>query len=226
MNGCSSMRVRFSEYLDGRLTGVEMQRISAHLRECNDCTRDWQRLRGAQSALTSLGSVPVPRDLLLRIRVAVSQEKARSNRSSLGNFRVSWDNTVGPFLLQAAAGFASAVLLIGTVAVLVGIVAQPQVAHAGDEPLGRVEAPRFLYSIDGTGDNQLAQLPAPVTVEAYVNTTGQVYDFRIVSGPDDAGTRAQVANLLLGSVFEPAKFFGQPVRGLAVLSFSGVAVRG
>jgi hypothetical protein len=39
-------------------------------------------------------------------------------------------------------------------------------------------------------------------------------------------TRSQVENLLLFSRFEPARFFGQPVRGLAVLSFSGVSVRG
>jgi hypothetical protein len=32
--------------------------------------------------------------------------------------------------------------------------------------------------------------------------------------------------MLLFSVFEPARRFGQPVRGLAVLSFSGVSVRG
>jgi hypothetical protein len=32
--------------------------------------------------------------------------------------------------------------------------------------------------------------------------------------------------MLLTSRFEPARFFGQPVRGLAVLSFSGVSVRG
>ena len=37
---------------------------------------------------------------------------------------------------------------------------------------------------------------------------------------------AQVENLLLFSVFEPARFFGQPVRGLAVMSFSGVSVSG
>ena len=33
MNGCSAMQARFSEYLDGRLTGREMQRIAAHLEE-------------------------------------------------------------------------------------------------------------------------------------------------------------------------------------------------
>jgi hypothetical protein len=35
-----------------------------------------------------------------------------------------------------------------------------------------------------------------------------------------------VENLLLTSVFEPVRFFGQPVRGLAVISFAGVSVRG
>jgi len=59
-----------------------------------------------------------------------------------------------------------------------------------------------------------------------VNGDGRVYDYRIVSGPTDPATRSQVENMLLYSVFEPARFFGQPVRGLAVISFSGVSVRG
>jgi hypothetical protein len=65
-----------------------------------------------------------------------------------------------------------------------------------------------------------------VVVEAYVNDSGQVYDFNIISGPNDPATRSEVENLLLQSVFAPAKFWGQPVRGVAVLSFSGVSVRG
>jgi len=63
-------------------------------------------------------------------------------------------------------------------------------------------------------------------VEAYVNGEGVMYDYRIVSGPNDAATRAQIEKLLLTSRFDPARFFGQPVRGLAVLSFSGVSVKG
>jgi hypothetical protein len=59
-----------------------------------------------------------------------------------------------------------------------------------------------------------------------VNDQGEVYDYRIVSGPNDDATRSEVENVLLFSVFEPARFFGQPVRGLAVISFSGVSVRG
>jgi anti-sigma factor RsiW len=226
MNPCGSIGTLFSEYLDGRLTGVEMQRIAAHLESCGQCASDWASLRQAQAALASLGPVPEPKDLLLRIRVAVSQERARRSQGALHAFKLAWQNAVGPFLLQAAAGFASAVLLIGTVAVLVGIVAKPPTASAGDEPLGMATAPHLLYSLGGTGDNSMAGLPAPVVVEAYVNDSGQVYDFRIVSGPNDPGTREQVESLLLESVFAPARFWGQPVRGLAVLSFSGVSVRG
>ena len=140
---------------------------------------------------------------------------------------LAWKNTVGPFLLQAGAGFASAVLLLGTVVVLVTMFAQPETAQATpDEPLGNATAPRLLYFSNAPGNNDAAAISSPVVVEAYVNGEGEVYDYRIVSGPTDAATRSQVENLLLFSRFEPARFFGQPVRGLAVLSFSGVSVRG
>jgi hypothetical protein len=87
-------------------------------------------------------------------------------------------------------------------------------------------APRFLYLSSVVGDNQIGAVSGSVVVEAYVNGEGQVYDYRIVTGPTDDVTRAQVENLLLWSRFEPARRFGQPVPGLAVLSFSGVSVRG
>ena len=226
MNRCTSMQAKFSDYLDGRLTGVQMQRIASHLEECGHCATEWASLRNVQSSLAALGPMQEPDDLLLRIRVAVSQERARSRQSRFQWISLAWKNTVGPFLLQASAGFASAVLLLGTVAVMVGIVSSPPMVQAGDEPLGNSTAPRLLYSIGGSGNNDIAALSGPVVVEAYVNGQGSVYDFRIVSGPNDSQTRAAVQNLLLVSKFEPARFFGQPVSGLAVLSFSGVSVRG
>ncbi len=228
MNGCKAMQAEFSEYLDGRLTGREMQRIAAHLDRCQGCAGEWMELRQAQASLADLGPVPEPEDLLLRIRVAVSQERARRRKSVLQAWGLAWQNTIGPFVLQATAGFASAVLLLGTVTVLVGMFTQPEMAQAkGDVPLGMATAPHLLYLSSGAGSSdQIGAVSGPVVVEAYVNGQGEVYDYRIVSGPTDAATRSEVENLLLYSVFEPARFFGQPVRGLAVLSFSGVSVRG
>jgi anti-sigma factor RsiW len=228
MSSCNSIQSKFSEYLDGRLTGHEMQDIGAHLETCRDCSLEWTELKQTQVALASLGPVAEPVDLLLRIRVAVSQERARSRKSLFQSWKLTWENTVGPFVLQAAAGFASAVLLLGTVTVLVGMFTRPEVAQGADEPLGgAATAPRLLYLSSGIGSSdQIRVLAEPVVVEAYVNSDGRVYDFRIVSGPKDPATRSQIQDLLVSSLFEPARFFGQSVRGLAVLSFSGVSVRG
>ncbi len=228
MNGCSAIQEKFSDYVDGRMTGREMQRVTAHLDLCPKCAGEFSMLRQNQAVLASLGPVPEPEDLLLRIRVAVSRERARRRKSVFEGWGLAWKNTVGPFLLQAGAGFASAVVLLGTVTVLVGMIAQPEIAQAkGDEPLGMATAPRLMYLSSGSGSSdQMGELSAPVVVEAYVNGQGEVYDYRIVSGPTDATTRAQVENMLVLSRFEPARFFGQPVRGLAVLSFAGVSVRG
>jgi len=226
MNGCSEVRGYFTEYLDGLLNGRKMQEIAGHLRDCRECEHEWETLRGTQMALAGLGAVPEPRDLLLKIRVRVSQERARSRRSLFDGWGLAWQNTLGPLLLQATAGFCSAVLLMGTVILMVTMFTQPEQAQAiKDEPLGMASAPRLLYLSSGA-NSDLIGATSGVVVEAYVNGSGQVYDYRIVSGPTDTATRSEVEDLLLFSVFAPARFFGQPVRGLAVLSFSGVAVRG
>jgi anti-sigma factor RsiW len=227
MNGCNQVQASFTDYLDGRLTGHAMQEVDTHLDACPQCAREYTTQRDLQSSLAELGPVPEPANLPLRIRVAVSQERARSQRSLITSWDLAWKNTVGPFLLQAGAGLASATLLLGSVILLVTMFAKPEAAQATpDEPLGNATAPHLLYFSDAQGHDPMASINGPVMVEAYVNDEGVVYDYRILSGPTDQATRSQVESLLLFSRFEPARFFGQPVRGLAVLSFSGVSVRG
>jgi hypothetical protein len=224
---CCCCRKRFSEYMDGRLTGREMLRIAGHLERCADCRREWSELEHTQALLARLGPAAAPSDLLLRIRVAVGQERARREKDLWTGWKLVWANTVGPFLLRAAGGFASAVLLLGTVILLFNFFAQPESARAmADEPLGSATGPRFLYMSSVANENPMESLRGPVVVEAYVNDSGAVYDYRIVSGPKDAATRTQVETLMLWSRFEPARRFGRPVAGLAVLSFAGVSVRG
>jgi hypothetical protein len=235
ITSCSSVRARFSEYLDNRLTGREMQRVSKHLEGCAKCSADFESERRMLRALATLGPVSgparEPADLMLRIRVAISQERAQRQRGRLDSrfaqWQIVWRNSVGPFVLQLSAGFASAVLLLGTVGLLVGMFAQPEHASAQDEPLGMATAPKFLYNWGVPADaDQIGTTNGPVVVEAYVNGSGKVYDYRIVSGPTDSQTRSEVENMLLFSVFEPARSFGQPVRGLKVISFAGVSVKG
>lgn len=226
MRPCSTMRSQFSDYLDGRISGAAMQKIALHLDQCTECHLELERWKQMQTSLAELGPMKAPKDLALRLRVAISQEKAKSPRSEAARWKVYWQNTIAPLALQASAGFASAVLLLGTVTLMVGMFAKPEPLAAEDEPIGMASTPRFLYSAQVPGGDVIGQKENPVVVEAYINGDGRVYDYQIVSGPTDARTRSQLENLLLFSVFEPARFFGAPVRGLAVMSFAGVSVRG
>ena len=67
MSQCHSIQSKFSDYLDSRLTGHEMQKIAAHLAMCRECSSEWAELKQTQSVLASLGPVPQPDDLLLRV---------------------------------------------------------------------------------------------------------------------------------------------------------------
>lgn len=226
MSACETIRGQFSDYLDGLMTGKAMQRVAAHLESCSACAEEFTAWRRTQSLLASLGPAKAPADLALRLRVALSQEQARVPWWKFPQMQIFWENSIAPFLLQASAGLASTILLMGTVGLLIGMFATPEPVEARDEPIGMASAPRYLYSADELGNAVIGQRDNPVVVEAYVSGDGRVYDFQIVSGPSDAATHAEVENLLLFSVFEPARVFGQPVRGTAVLSFAGVNVQG
>ncbi len=55
MNGCNQVQAGFTEYLDGRLTGREMQEIDAHLESCAECAREWKAQREMQASLAGAG---------------------------------------------------------------------------------------------------------------------------------------------------------------------------
>lgn len=227
MRSCSTVRSQFSEYLDGQMTGTAMQKVAGHMRQCSECRAEFEGWKKTQAVLADLGPLKAPSDLALRLRVAISQERTHTPRREMARWKVYWQNTIAPLALQASAGFASAVLLIGTVILMVGMFAKPEPLAAQDEPIGNASTPRFLYSAAQVVDEEpIGQKENPLVVEAYINDSGRVYDYHIVSGPTDAQTRSQLENLLLFSVFEPARFFGAPVRGLAVMSFAGISVRG
>jgi anti-sigma factor RsiW len=222
---CKKVRAQFSSYLDCDVTGIEMQRISAHLDQCRECAAEFNGMRTVVSNLSSLPQLKAPDDQALRLRVAISNERARVHRGILPGLKTQWENAIAPLVLQASAGFASTVLLLGTVVLAVGTFASPEPVAARDVPLGMASEPHFRYSSLEPEGAAIGARDNPLIVEAYINGLGQVYDYHIVSGPNDAETRSELENTLLFSVFEPARFFGQPVRGTAVLAFTGVSVR-
>lgn len=226
MNRCEIIRGQFSDYLDGTLDGVMMQSVAGHLQLCSACAEEFAAWSKMQQSLGKLGPVRPPADLALRLRVALSQELAKTPRNMLATWKVRWDNTVAPFLLQAGAGLASSLVLVGTMAFLIGAFAAPEPASARDDSMAISSSPQFLYSTVEANAGTVSEKGGLVTVEVYVDAEGRVYDYDIVAGPSDPATRADLETLLLSSKFQPAERFGLPVKGVALLSFSGVSVQG
>lgn len=222
---CVPTRENFSAYLDGALSGRAMQELQAHLESCGACAAEFNAWRGVQRVLSAAGAVKAPTDLGLRLRVAISHENARREGRWFRQLTARWENAVRPALLQAAGGLAGAVVMVGSMAIMIGVVAAPQAVLANDEPLGALTSPHFLYSaarqqpVTTAGDQT-------IVVQAQLNSLGRVYDYKVLSGPKDAATDAQIREQLLLQVYEPARMFGEPVRSSVLVTFSGVSVRG
>jgi hypothetical protein len=222
---CTAIQASFSAYLDGAVSGRQMQSIASHLESCPQCKHQFAELRAMQQSLAALRPAKAPADLGMKLRLAISHERARSKSSRFDGFSLKWNNAVRPMLVQVSAGFAGTVVLLGGIMLLLGMVAAPQPVMANDEPLGALTPPHYLYSavmpraIVSSNDTT-------IVVEAYVNSRGRVYDFNIVSGPEDSSVQTQINDQLLLSVFEPARVFGSPIRGRVVVTFSGISVQG
>jgi len=222
---CQKCQSSFSAYLDGAVSGKQMQRIAQHLETCAACAREFTALRAMQQSLAALGPAKAPADLGLKLRLAISHEQARRKSNWLETLGLKWDNAIRPMLVQVSAGFAGTVILIGSIGLLLGMVAAPEPVMANDEPLGAMTAPHYLYS-SVSPRPIVTDHDAVIVVEAYVSSEGRVYDYKIVSGPDDPAVHDQIVDQLMMSVYEPASVFGTPVRGRVVLTFSGISVHG
>ena len=77
---CFEAKSMFSPYLDGAVTGAEMQALSRHLEACGDCQREYVSLRQTQQLLTKVGRRKAPDDLSLKLRLAISREVAQARR--------------------------------------------------------------------------------------------------------------------------------------------------
>jgi len=228
---CTKIRSGFSAYLDGALSGHEMQEIARHLdgdailSGCGECANEFAAWRQVQESIALLGPAQPPADLNLRLRLAISREQVRRRSRWADRLSLAWDNAIRPLAVQISAGVAGTVVLAGGMVLLLSMVAPPQAVLADDEPLGAVTSPHYLYSTVAP-DAIVTPRDTSIVIEASVDNQGRVYDYTIVSGPQDDAVRTQVINQLLLSVFKPASVFGLPVRGRVVITYAGISVRG
>ena len=216
MMDCKQAKSLFSSYLDGAVSGHEMRNVSTHLEGCRDCHSSYLSLQRTQSLLSSLGKRKAPRDLELRLRLAIQQERSRSASRMLQNLGLRVEHAINSFMLPATAGLMTAVIMFG---VLIGCFARPEIGN--DIPTSLYTPPRLAggpYAIQG--------LDSPVLIEASVDPSGRVLDYRILSGHESDALRMKIDNALIFTTFEPARAFGEPASGHVVLAFATVNVKG
>jgi hypothetical protein len=216
---CTEARPLFPLYLDSAVTGVDLYALSAHINACSDCQSEYKKLEHTRMLVAALGRKPAPADLALKIKLAVSRQQSNSFRSMLRSYAVRLENTVNSFMLPATAGILTAVIFFGALMQLF----VPIPVGNDDVPTNFYTPPRLESS--AYTDSQL-DLDSGITIETFVDATGRVENYRILSGRDDEQIRTQLNRALLFTTFEPAQVFGRRIPGRAVISFSHINVKG
>jgi hypothetical protein len=217
---CTEARPLFSSYLDRAVNGTEMHEISGHLEQCADCRKEYVLLENASSLVSSLGRRQPPSDLALKIRVAISNTRSRNSMGLLQRYAWRLEEAFRGVMFPATAGVVSAVVFFGALIVLL---VPAKVSANDDVPSTFYTPPRLQVS--EYPENQLT-LDSPVVIETYVDASGRVENYRIISGRDDEEVREQLNRALLFTIFVPAQSFGHPVSGKAIMSFSHINVKG
>ncbi len=72
---CRKHQSLFSAYLDGAVSGKQMQQIAQHLETCTGCAREFDSLRAMQRTLAALGPAKAQ-----KIWASSSGSPSRTNR--------------------------------------------------------------------------------------------------------------------------------------------------
>lgn len=221
---CTEAKGLLSPYLDGAVTGTEMQALQRHLEGCATCMREYKLLRQTQQLLVNVGRVQVPGDLGLKLRLAISREAAEARRPRYEGLRLRLENIVNAFMVPATAGLVCALLIFGLVTAILAMPGEVQ-ANTQDVPLVLNTGPELQQSVFGTTLSSMNT--DSLVIEAYVDRNGRVQDYRILSDPGESQELLpQVKRMLIFTTFRPAMSMGRPISSRAVLSFSRISVRG
>jgi hypothetical protein len=221
---CVEAKGLLSPYLDGAVTGMEMQAVQEHMDGCAACMQEYRLLRWTQQLLVSGGRVQEPADLGLKLRLAISREAALKRRPRYEGLRIRLENALNASMVPATAGLACALLIFGLVTAILAMPGQLQ-ANNEDVPLVLNTGPELQQSAFGTTLSGMNT--DSLVIEAYVDSQGRVEDYKILSDPGESQQLLpQVKRMLIFTTFRPAMSMGHPISSKAVLSFSRISVRG
>jgi hypothetical protein len=236
---CEKVLLFLPGYLDGALPadGGRFTRASihAHIQDCGPCKLELSRYQKLQQILAQTERAAPPKELGVGIRMALARAREKSNpvswlRRVYDRADLMRQNILAPLALPAAGGLISAIMIFTLVLPSYARGPLRNLMGAIDEMPAMSFQPARIdtlagFSVSGLGD--FGSKAGGVIVEATVGVDGDVVDYRIVAGPDNASVRRSLDQILLLSRFHPEVSFGRRIAGgRVVMSFSSVDVKG
>lgn len=217
---CSWIQQRLSAYAEGELSSLAGFVTRLHLQVCPSCLRDAEAMEAAWSPLRLLREPEPPSTLATQLRAAISVEIAHGNpwQWRMARLRASIRDGLRPMAIRTVSGSLAAALLFGMI--MPALWTMPVEAN-DDVPVTYLT--KGLVSSPTLEARDLFPFSEDTDVLVYIDTRGKMYDFQL---PEDqrqnVQLRAEIAQSLLLAEFEPATFFGQPVLGRVVITFTTV----
>lgn len=217
---CRTERRLIAAYADGELGLASRWLVRRHLVSCERCFADYERLDGVGHLVRSLPGPRPPR--LLRTKILLRTTGAHAP-SVWPRWKVAFQNILRPLAVPATGGVMSALLLFAAL-----------IPNLWFSPRQWTEDVPLTYFAHAWISNPTVRVPSPlavngdITVEAFIDKQGRVYDFRLIDLPpsEHQNIRAQLANTLLTTRFDPARSFGRPVRGRILISYVQFDIQG
>lgn len=217
---CSWIQQRLSAYAEGELTGIARFVTRLHLQVCPSCLRDAESVEAAWSPLRLLRRPEPPTTLATQLRAAISLELAHGNpwQWRMSRLKSALRDSMRPMAIRTISGSLSAALLFGLV--MPALWTLP-VEASDDIPVTYLT--KGLVSNPTLEAEELFPFSEDTDVLVYIDTSGKMYDFQLPEAQRlNVQLRAEIAQSLLLAEFEPATFFGQPVLGRVVITFTTV----
>jgi hypothetical protein len=215
---CTWTRRNIDSYIDGELSAAAQRLLRLHLRFCPECFEAYDRRESMTTLTSRLGPTVPPPELRTQIKIAVSYEAARKGFWDWERFRDRARTMLRPLAIPALGGVLSALILLGGLMQDLG--ATPQL-FLDDVPL--------LYVAQAPEVEQLSPYAVrhDTVVLVFIDRSGDIYDFDLPEEPHASPElRAELANSLLFTRFQPAMRFGSPVSSTMLIQFTRTTVRG
>jgi len=231
---CEYVRELISLSLDGQLPAQELEKMSAHLRACRQCSSSLATGQELRSAMRTMARIPAPSKLSAKLRVIASHEHHRRVARAtvagrighwLAPVQLLFDNLMRPMALPFAGGVFSALVLFS--ALMPNLMFHHGLADSElyTSPDGEVVifSSNGAYVPGGLTDVWKTKPPAAENilridrvevaapddanvVELSIDANGRVVDWSVMQGT----LTPDLQSIIMLSQFTPATFLGLP----------------